>query len=307
MFIKSFNNNLWLKKFANKTDRKELRAEIFRQTVEIVHSGGYVLNGKEIAVDKTGIVANTEFFDEKTPLKKVENIQQTRFSAIEADCLEVSELLLKAGFHPCVLNMASRQNPGGGVVNGSGAQEENLFRRSNLFASLYQFAPYAARYGITKSEKQYPLDRNYGGIYSRDVTVFRSSENTGYALLDAPFQVSVVSVPALNRPDLVEVGGQYRIAQDLIEPSKERMRTILRIAGKFGHNALVLSAFGCGAYYNPPEHIALLFKEVFAEIEFQNRFALVVFAIINDYNSHRAHNPNGNFEPFRKVFGTANN
>ena len=104
------------------------------------------------------------------------------------------------------------------------------------------------------------------------------------------------------RPDLIEVNGQYRIAQDLIEPSKERMRTILRIAGKYGHHALVLSAFGCGAFCNPPEHIAALFKEVFAEVEFNNRFALVVFAIINDYNSHRAHNPNGNFEPFRKVF-----
>jgi len=303
VYTKPFDNNLWLKKIANKTDHKELRAEIFRQTVEIVNSGSYILNGKEVAIDTIGIVKNTEFFDEKISLKEVNNSQQTRFSVIEADCLEVAELLLKAGFNPCVLNMASRQNPGGGVVNGSGAQEENLFRRSNLFASLYQFAHYAARYSITKSEKQYPLDRNYGGIYSRDVTVFRSSENTGYALLDAPFQVSVVSVPALNRPDLVEVGGKYRIAQDLVEPTKERMRTILRIAGKYGNNALVLSAFGCGAFCNPPEHIATLFKEVFAETEFQNRFALVVFAIINDQNSNRAHNPNGNFEPFRKVFG----
>ena len=304
MYNKPFDNNTWLKKFANKNDRKELRSEIYRQTVDIVNSGGYILNGKKIAVDKTEIAENTEFFDEPFSLKKVENTQNTRFSVIEADCLEVAELLLKAGFNPCVLNMASRQNPGGGVVNGSGAQEENLFRRSNLFASLYQFAHYAQRYGITKSEKQYPLDRNCGGIYSQNVTVFRSSENTGYALLDSPFQVSIVSVPALNRPELEEVGGQYRIVRDLIEPTKDRMRTILLIAGKYGHNALVLSAFGCGAFCNPPEHIALLFKEVFAEAEFQNRFALAVFAIINDNNSNRAHNPNGNFEPFRKVFAT---
>lgn len=307
MYTKMFDNNAWLNEFraasTQKAGQKGLRAEIFRQTVEIVKSGGYVQNGKEIAIDKTEIAANTEFFDAGFSLKEIHPIQNTKFSVIEADCLEVAELLLKAGFNPCVLNMASRRNPGGGVLNGSGAQEENLFRRSNLFASLYQFADYAAQYGFAKSEKQYPLDRNYGGIYSPHVTVFRSSENSGYALLDSPFRVSVVSVPALNRPELTEVNGRLRIARHLIEPAKEKMRTILRIAGKHNHDALVLSAFGCGAFCNPPEHVALLFREVFAENEFKNRFPLVIFAVINDPNSYRAHNPNGNFEPFRKVLG----
>ena len=302
MYIKSFDNNIWLKEFAQKTRCRELRAEIFQQTVEIVHSGGYVLNGKEIAVDKTKIAANTEFFDTQFSLEDIKQRHDTKFSVIEADCLEVAELLLKAGFNPCVLNMASGRNPGGGVLNGSGAQEENLFRRSNLFASLYQFAGYAAQYGITKNEKQYPLDRNYGGIYLRNVTFFRSSENSGYALLDTPFQTSIVSVAAINHPDLEKVNERLRISQHLIEPTKEKMRTILRIAGKNHHDTLVLSAFGCGAFCNPPEHIALLFKEVFAETEFKGRFALVVFAIISDPNSNRTHNPNGNFESFRKMF-----
>ena len=306
MTTTAFNNINWFKNFraasAQKAGFRELRAEIFQQTVEIVNSGGYVLNEKEISVDKTAIAANTEFFDARFSLEKISQRHATKFSVVEADCLEVAELLVKAGYHPCVLNMASGRNPGGGVVNGSGAQEENLFRRSNLFASLYQFAGYAEQYCIAKNEKQYPLDQNFGGIYSRNATIFRSSESSGYALLEAPFQTSVVSVAAINHPDLEEINGQLRIVRDLIEPTKEKMRTILRIAGKYNHNALILSAFGCGAFCNPPEHIALLFKEVFAETEFNERFSLVVFAIISDSNSNRAHNPDGNFEPFRKVF-----
>ena len=180
------------------------------------------------------------------------------------------------------------------------SQLQNTFGNSK--SAFYLKYKNTISYGITKNEKQYPLDRNFGGIYSSGVTIFRSSESSGYALLDLPFQTAIVSVAAINRPELEKMNGQLCIAKHLIEPTKEKMRTILRIAGKYNHNAIVLSAFGCGAFCNPPEHIALLFKEVFAEPEFKTRFALIVFAIISDQNSNRAHNPNGNFEPFRSVF-----
>jgi len=79
---------------------KEQRVEIFRQTVDIVNSGGYVLNGKKIAVDKTEIAAKTEFFDAKFSSEDIECSQDTKFSVIEADCLEVAELLsLKACYN----------------------------------------------------------------------------------------------------------------------------------------------------------------------------------------------------------------
>jgi uncharacterized protein (TIGR02452 family) len=65
----------------------------------------------------------------------------------------------------------------------------------------------------------------------------------------------------------------------------------------------VLSAFGCGAFANPPNHVALLFKQVFNEEEFKNHFRLVVFSIIDDHNSRKEQNPEGNVLPFSKVFG----
>jgi uncharacterized protein (TIGR02452 family) len=201
-----------------------------------------------------------------------------------------------------VLNLASRQNPGGGVLGGSGAQEENLFRRTNLFLSLYQFADYAHEYGIKKHERSYPLDRNTGGIYSADITVFRGSEKNGYCLLKKPYTISVVTVPAINHPELTKQAGQLYIADRLVEPSKEKIRTILRIAGKYKHDCLILGAFGCGAYKNPPHHMAALFKEVFLEKEFRAKFKLVVFAILEDHNSNQAHNQTGNVLPFLEIF-----
>ena len=66
----------------------------------------------------------------------------------------------------------------------------------------------------------------------------------------------------------------------------------------------MLSAFGCGAFRNPPKHMAILFKEVFNENEFRNQFKLVVFALLDDHNSWKEHNPEGNILPFHKEFET---
>jgi len=48
MYNKVFNNITWLDRFTQKTRCKELRAEIYQQTVEIVHSGGGVVNGEDL-------------------------------------------------------------------------------------------------------------------------------------------------------------------------------------------------------------------------------------------------------------------
>jgi uncharacterized protein (TIGR02452 family) len=298
-----FDHLKWKEDFATATSQKtgfrELRAEIFQETIRLTKANGYLLNGKQVDIDNSIIVS--EYFDNPAVMK-IDETFKTNFSVINADCLETSQVLCNSGLNPCMLNLANRQNPGGGVLRGAGAQEENIFRRTNLFMSLYQYAPYASEYGIVKHEKSYPLDRNTGGIYSSNITVFRGSEQNGYCLLAHPFKISVVTVPALNRPELVMRNNECYIVDSLLEPVKQKMRTILRIAGKYHHDSLVLGAFGCGAFANPPNHIAKLFKDVFAETEFKNKFKTVVFAIYEDHNSGKGHNPNGNVLPFLEVF-----
>lgn len=301
-----FDHAGWLNKFGiasrEKAGYRELRAEIFNGTVKYVSSGGYTTGDNKIFLSSEGVTASTEFFDSPPQLADLETKLTTAFSVIEADCIETAELLRCSGFNPCVLNMANRQIPGGSVIEGAGAQEENIFRRSNLFVSLFQFADYSEEYGIIRNENSYPLNRDTGGIYSAGITVFRGSEKNGYCLLKKPFQLSFVSVAAINRPELEQKNGEYFIAGNLTGATMKKIRTILRIAGKYNHDCLVLSAFGCGAFCNPPHHMARLFKQVFNENEFKNRFELVVFSIIGDHNSWKDHNPQGNVLPFLKEF-----
>jgi uncharacterized protein (TIGR02452 family) len=51
-----------------------------------------------------------------------------------------------------------------------------------------------------------------------------------------------------------------------------------------GHNAIVLSAMGCGAYRNPPSSVAKAFQEVFLEGAFKGRFRHILFAIFGTTN-----------------------
>lgn len=85
------------------------------------------------------------------------------------------------------------------------------------------------------------------------------------------------------------------------EQTKNKIRTILRIAKEHYHDALVLGALGCGAFGNPSAQVARLFHEVFEEPEFKDQFKKVVFAILEDRNSVK-NSTTGNYLPFKEEF-----
>ncbi len=274
----------------------------FHNTVQIVNSGFYITEkGKfvKLPYNKTKI-DRTVLYENEFSVDHVPSLDQATVVEItERDCLKEAVRLTQEGYYPAVLNMANRQNPGGGVLHGSRAQEESIFRRTDLFKSLYQFCPYAENFGVRKADQQYPLDRNFGGVYSPDVILFRDSEKNGCRLLNTTEYISVITVAAMNRPELTS---SMEISSHLIDGVKNKVRTIFRIALRHRHDSLILGAWGCGAFRNPPKHIASLFHEVMNEKEFKNKFRKIVFAIIEDHNSRKAHNPDGNVLPFQKEF-----
>ena len=223
---------------------------------------------------------------------------------VNQDCILATRDLVEQGYNPAVLNMASLYHPGGGVLTGSSAQEEELCRRSNLAISLYQFSLPGGRYGdladmvrVKRRSERYPMDNTYGGIYSPDITFFRASKDEGYALLDDPFRAAVISVASLNyNPkhghNTLDNGNIPKADKPIL---KEKIRTILRIGVLKGHDSLVLGALGCGAFCTPPAQMARLFHEVLSEQEFDSRFKKIVFAIIDSSSSN-------NYQPFRKEF-----
>lgn len=281
---------------------KEERIAVYSNTVAIVKKGKYLSpKGKEVLIpNEDKMIEGTKFYGKKVKIDyNTLPKYETEIKVIDNDCIYAAKDLIDKELNPCVLNMASFHTPGGGVLAGSSAQEENIFRRTNIFKSLYQFNSIGLEYGVKQREEKYPLDYNFGGIYTPHVTVFKGSDDVDYILLEEPFEIGVVSVSAVKNPRVNEEG---KLVPWVVDTIKCKIKQILDIALENGHDSLVLSAFGCGAYKTPPTEMARLFKEVLSSDNYKDKFKVIHFAIINLKSTNGTHNPNGNFEPFKKAF-----
>ena len=274
---------------------KEERISVFKDTTEKV-----MQNWHDMFSHEDEMLKGTKFYSKAVGINHAElkKYESPEISVVDNDCLYAAEELVKQGLKPAVLNMASFHTPGGGVERGSSAQEESIFRRTNIFRSLYQFHSVGENYHIKQLEERYPLEMHYGAIYTPNVTVFKSAENDGCKLLDNPFDIDVITIAAVRKPEL-ENGKLPAWVTDIL---KIKIRQMFDIALENGNDSLVLSAFGCGAYGTPPKEMARLFHEVLDSEKYKGVFNKIVFAIINLPSTNGTHNPEGNFKPFKDEF-----
>lgn len=282
-------------------ERKQKNAAIFRLTTRLIQGGGYTTpSGRHISFDFTRMLQGGRCFQKELPAVSAPDVDGgTRVLVEGNDCLVAAERLVREGYNPALLNFASAGHPGGGVETGARAQEETICRRSTLTRSIYSFDPqYAARYHYPlQPGNHYPIVSEFSAVYSPGVTVFR--EGVDCRFMEEPYEVAVITCAALN------LGGRYaiRLTPDghmpprAIDITRNKIRTVFRIGLTCGHDSLVLGAFGCGAFHNPPEEMARLFHEVMEEPEFKNKYRLITFSIINDHNAR-----NANLEAFRSEF-----
>ena len=188
------------------------------------------------------------------------------------DCIDECAHLLRQYPNDRVglLNMASDIRPGGGVLKGSRAQEEDICRRTNLY--------------LTISNQTYPL-RSDDIMFSPNVRILKDSNYV--AIKEVPPMIhGVLTCAALRRPAVSQTphGLYYTNASDK-ETMRLKIQLLLQTAAYHELDCLVLGAWGCGAFYNPVEEVAKLFAEEFSKAPTRNAFKHVTFAILN--NSHR--------------------
>jgi len=252
------------------------RVNVFSDTMEYSLKGFYYLNSKKIRINPPN---QSKVYNSLIDIKEIDYNKNRKIEVVNEDVL-LTALKIKEE-KPAILNMASGFNPGGGVERGAGSQEEYLCRCSSYYLSLSKCRPF------------YPLEKDFGGIYTENVTVFRGPEEEEYPLLEEPFLVNMIAVPAISNPVLQN--GKLSPVDKIRTINK--IKTIFNIALDNNQKVLILGAFGCGVFNNPPLVMAQLFLDVLNMPIYKNAFKLIIFAIKEDSNSPKG----GNYKPFKIV------
>src|SRR5215831_6900224 len=169
------------------------------------------------------------------------------------------------------LNFASAKNPGGGFLGGAQAQEESLARSSGLYRCLLA-APGFYAFHRAQGDLRYS-DR---AIFSPAVPVFRDDDGT---LLADPQLVSFVTAAA---PNAGALGPGHAHAATLPGVLSARAAKVLAVFWAGGLRRLVLGAWGCGVFRNPPDMVAAAFAGHLGPAgAFHARFDHVVFAVLD--------------------------
>lgn len=251
-------------------------------------------------------IQNTRIYDEDFQSEKHPHSLLNSISVQENTTLLAAKRYVPSRKRIAVLNFANPIEPGGGVMRGASAQEEYLCRASNLYPCLASENA-ESWYNYHRQQKEQAKDGFFLAsdkiIYSSDVTVIRQDNN--YVPLEIPafqqkysrdwYRIDVITAAAPCFRN-TQQASQY---QGLEELFIRRIENIFETAIEHNVQILILGAFGCGAFHNPPVTVAKAFHHVFSECRnkrYRYAFEAVCFAIMrNQVYSN-------NIEAFQRYF-----
>lgn len=261
---------------------RSVAAQLGTSAVEAANRGYYSRDGKRVdwRADVQAACAGKISIPPDADLPEPESVPltETRAQVTNETTLGASQRLDENGLKPVALNFANGVHPGGGFLHGAKAQEEVLCRSSALYPTLAGDPMYEAH------KRRPQPDSTDWIIYSPDVPVFRTDDGTE---LEQPWLLNFMTcaapyAPAIGQPE----------SRNLL---RRRIHRVLTVARAFGHQVLVLGAWGCGAFGNDPQSTAADFRDCL-ENKFSGSFSVVVFAI-TDWSPERRF-----LGPFREVF-----
>ena len=257
-----------MKLFEPRIDR-DLAVQLGEEAVTISKAGKYI--GPAALVDisagvKSCVQATVHYAADHVHPNSAKGPHTTTYEVTNETTLSAHLRHQAKGHNVVSLNFASATSPGGGFLNGARAQEEYLCRSSGLYVTLKDSPMYA--YHRAKGHKLY----SDAMIYSPEVPVFRDDE---HRLLATPYKASFITSAACLTKHLAEP--ELSLVPEIMF---NRMLKVLSVAQAHGHDSLVLGAWGCGAFGNDGNLIALFFDQALNQT-FKGAFKEVTFAIVD--------------------------
>jgi len=261
-------------------DKRERLAVIFRDTQQFYSTNPALMAAVEASRK------NTKLYDAGAApgfpdgVNKAGAVTVTKSRTYEA-AMRLSDTY--PGRKIAVLNFASATKPGGGVINGSSAQEESLCRCSTLYPTLDRRFLWQSYYDVNRAAGD--VLHTDACIYSPGIVICKTDENFPERMAQEDWvTVDVISCAAPNLRNTPanlynpENGQAVSILPaDLQRLHEQRARAILAVAADNGVDILVLGAFGCGAFRNDPRVVAKAYANVLKDC--RRYFDLIEFAI----------------------------
>ena len=291
-----WNSSEWLKSFeeskAQKNPKKE-RTTVFDSTVQIVAKGEYVTeNGKVVRLNKRSnkySVCESVFYDSELEPIELDAKYNTTITDVIGDCLAFAKAQYKNDSTDdlCIITLVNEKAPGRHAADGYNSPTEYILRCSDYYKCIFQYysPTFTEKYGLQSHPiSHYPLNPQYGGIFSHGVTIFRKEESQGYALCSKPWRTNIVAMPTpiaklrirrLPEGTSVWIDGKRKIynaneeKEKATNALKNSIRTALRIAYTNNQRRLIFLPIR--------KHIQNLILKVLGEPEFSNAFREIYF------------------------------
>lgn len=272
-------------------DRKKVNIDIFYKTMSLFKKDNVLSNDTSNSIKTQKVFLENDLIDAPK-----NNGYNTQVVVSKKKTLEAAK---KYNGKVAVLNFASSTNPGGGVTKGSSAQEECICRCTNLYPCLEKAIK---DFYVPHREINNPL-YNDDIIYTPNIWVVRDDNNEAILLKkEERFQVDVITCAA---PNLRSKPSNYMnpnagnkpasiTNNELLELLKKRISRVFEVAIKNEVEVLILGAFGCGAFCNPPYIVAKAFKHCVEK--YNGYFKNIEFAVYCPPSKEE------NYKTFYKIF-----
>lgn len=291
--------------------RENYRRFYHKEILPAIKTGKYTLEGEDVPLFLEDMRKGTRVYT-GAEFANTTHLPQDRFPSarpevVEEDSFQGALALIQEGHKDvAVLNFANAFTPGGGVEGLFNlAQEESLCRRCGLKVSIDPKLNSHLAKQLKGGKYRIPEE---GCIYSPDVPVF-ARENKDHSFTwfkqNEIYRVAIISSAAIDLR--IPEGGYRKVNVEVDNPLmrlKIRMQLNCAIANR--QTALVLGAFGCGAFGYPPETVADLYKkELYDPIYpggpcYAQYFKRIRFSILVTNNRDK-----NNLETFQRVFNPA--
>jgi uncharacterized protein (TIGR02452 family) len=249
--------------------------QLGEETVHVGENGVYTSpSGRrvDIKAEVQAAAAGTRSYPPDAVLpERLRGDRQTRMPVANETTLSAARRLLATGLNTAVLNLASASHPGCGFLSGARAQEEYLARATCLYQCIRD-NPMYENYREGKAPLYSDPFKSFFMIYSPKVPVIRG-DNDG--LLENPELASIITAAAVNAKRVPE--DQKKAIPEVMW---RRILKVLAVGLAQGHDALVLGAWGCGAFGLDGAVISGLFRRGLDD-NFRGAYQEIVFAIVD--------------------------